>query len=161
MISAYEHGRRDPSWGTIDRLVHAAGAVAELRVELVPPDGFTIGDLSRLLRDADDGRRRRLVLEFVTRFHGTPPHERRGLLVERPDDTKLPTWDALVGALAEHLAFHEAIDPPQWCSDPDRFLPQPWYWVDLPSVRRRAVAGAPTAFRRRNVWVDRVDLERR
>lgn len=67
----------------------------------------------------------------------------------------------MLGAIAEHLSLHEAFDAPDWCTEPIRFLDHPWYWVDLPSVRRRALTGAPTAFRRRNVWVDRVDLQRR
>lgn len=162
MISAYERERRDPTWGTFDRLIRAAGAVAELRVEPLAETAFTIADLGRhLARADDDGRRRRLALEFVGRFWDTPTNERRGLVVDRPAPTGDRPWDALLGAVTEHLAFHEAVEAPPWCSEPDRFLDRPWYWVDLPSVRRRVLTGAPTAFRRRNVWVDRVDLERR
>lgn len=161
MVSAYEHGRRDPSWRTFDRLIRAAGAVIELRIQPLPDDSFTLADLAPQLASAkDDSRRRRLVLEFIQRFWDAPPDERCALLVDPPASAADRHWDALVSALAEHLAFHEATDPPAWCTEPDRFLDHPWYWVDLPSVRRRALTGAPTAFRRRNVWLDRVDLER-
>ena len=162
MVSAYERARRDPSWKTFDRLIRGAGAVTELRVEPLADTAFTLADLGRhLAGGTDDRRRRRLVLDFVGRFWDTPPHQRRALLVDQPAPTGERPWDALVGAIAEHLAFHEAVDPPEWCTEPDRFLDRPWYWVDLPSVRRRALTGAPTAFRRRNVWVNRIDLERR
>jgi transcriptional regulator with XRE-family HTH domain len=162
MVSAYEHGRRAPSWTTFERLVGGAGAVAELRVEPLPDNAFTVADLGvHVAAGTDDPRRRRLVLEFLARYAATPSHQRRALLVGRPDPTGERTWDALLGATAEHLAFHDAVDPPEWCVEAGRFLDRPWYWVDLPSVRRRALAGAPTAFRRRNVWVDRIDLERR
>jgi hypothetical protein len=161
MVSAYEHARRAPSWTTFERLVGGAGAVAELRVEPLPDNAFTIARLGELLAAAgNDSRRRRLVLEFFGRFASTPPHQRRALFVDRPEPTGERPWDAMLGAIAEHLAFHDAVDPPEWCVEPNRFLDRPWYWVDLPLVRRRTLTGAPTAFRRRNVWVDRIDLER-
>lgn len=161
MVSAYEHARRSPSWTTFERLVGGAGAVAELRVEPLPDNAFTVARLGDLVAiAANDRRRRRLVLEFLGRFAATPAHQRRALLVPRPEPTGETPWDALLGGIAEHLAFHDAVDPPDWCAEPGRFLDRPWYWVDLPSVRRRTLTGAPTAFRRRNVWVDRIDLER-
>lgn len=162
MVSTYERARRVPSWETFDRLIRGAGAVPELRVEPLADNALTLADVGRhLATGRDDGRRRRVVLDFIGRFWDTPPDHRRALLVDRPDATGDARWDALLGAMAEHLAFHEAVDPPEWCMEPDRFLEGAWYWVDLPSVRRRARVGAPTAFRRRNVWVDRVDLERK
>ncbi len=162
MVSRYEHAQRDPSWETFHRLIRAAGAVPELRVEPLADGAITLDDLGgHLAAENDDRRRRRLVLDFIGRFGDTPPEHRRALVVDRPVTTGEPPWDALVGAIAEHLAFHEAFDPPEWCAEPDRFLDRPWHWVDLPSVRRRALTGAPTAFRRRNVWVDRIDLDRR
>ena len=163
MISIYERGHRDPSWSTFRRLVHGAGAAAEVRLEPLPVGearAFTVAELGRQLEDTIDRRRRRIVLEFVSRFADTEPTHRIALLLDEPTPVGDPRWDALLGALAEHLAFHEAVDPPQWCTSPSRFLDHAWYWVDLPSVRRMAQLGAPTAFRRRNVWVDRSDLKR-
>ncbi|MHB8465659.1 MAG: helix-turn-helix domain-containing protein [Acidimicrobiales bacterium] len=162
MVSVYEHGRRQPTWTTFRRLLRAAGAVAEVRVEPLPEHGLSLAELAaHLAATDDDRRRRRLVLEFVGRFTDSPRERRRSLIVERPAPSGDRRWDALLGALAEHFAFHDAVDPPSWCTDPDRFLDVAWYWVDLPSVRRAAVTSAPTSFRRRNVWLDRVDLDRR
>ena len=162
MISVYEHQGREPTWTTFRRLIRAAGAVAELRVDPLPPAALTLADLADHLATAeDDSRRRRLVLDFIGRYIQTPPDSRRSLLSEEPNATHDGRWDALLGALAEHLAFHDDIDPPQWCAKPIRFLDAAWYWVDLPSVRRRAVLTAPTSFRRRHIWIDRADLDRR
>lgn len=162
MVSVYERARREPTWATFRRLLRASGAVAEVRIEQLPADGLTLSELADLLAaTTDDGRRRRLVLEFVGRFADTAPDGRRGLIVERPAPTGDRRWDALLAALAEHLAFHDAVDAPSWCTDPDRFLDAAWYWVDLPSVRSWTVTATPTSFRRRNVWVDRADLDRR
>jgi len=161
MVSAYEHARRAPTWTTFERLVGGAGAVAEIRVEPLAENAFTVAGLGgHVAASRDDHRRRRLVLEFLAQFATTPEFQRRALLVSRPEPTGERPWDALLGAIAEHLAFHDAVDPPGWCVEAGRFLDRPWYWVDLPSVRRRALTGAPTAFRRRNVWVDRIDLQR-
>lgn len=38
VISAYEHGRRDPTTGTLRRLLAAAGEVLELRLAPTPPE---------------------------------------------------------------------------------------------------------------------------
>jgi transcriptional regulator with XRE-family HTH domain len=161
MVSVYEHEGRDPTWATFTRLLRAAGAVAAIVVETLPSDAFSLSDLAEHLSAAeDDRRRRRLVLDFIGRYFNTPPEHRRALILEPPAPTGDTRWDALVGALAEHLAFHDAVDRPSWCTEDDRFLDAAWYWVDLPSVRRSATATAPTAFRRRNVWIDRADLER-
>jgi transcriptional regulator with XRE-family HTH domain len=161
MISLYERGLREPTWPTFLRLLSAADAVAEVRVANLDGQHLTLESLAKHLRDAEsDSRRRRLILDFVGRYRDADAGRRVGLLLGRPESTGDLRWDALLGALAEHLAFHDAVDPPAWCVEQDRFLDLPWYWVDLPSVRRRALLGAPTAFRRRNVWIDRVDLER-
>ena len=161
MISLYERQGREPTWTTFVRLIRGAGAVPALRVEPLPPAALTLADLADHLAAADDDRRRRrLVLEFVGRYSATQLDRRRSLIAERPDPTGDRRWDALLGAMGEHLAFHDDIDPPQWCADADRFLAAAWYWVNLPSVRRRALLTTPTAFRRRNVWLDRADLQR-
>jgi len=162
MVSVYEHERRQPTWATFVRILRAAGAIAAVVVEPIRADAFTLSELAdHLSASLDDRRRRRLVLEFIGRYSNTPPEHRRALILEHPALTGDERWDALVGALAEHLAFHDAVDRPSWCTDDDRFLDAAWYWVDLPSVRRSATTNAPTAFRRRNVWIDRADLERR
>jgi hypothetical protein len=161
MVSVYEHERREPTWPTFTRLLRAVGAVAVVLVEPLPANALTLSDLApHLSATHDDRRRRRLVLEFIGRFSNTPPSHRRGLILERPILIGDRRWDALLGALAEHLAFHDAIDPPSWCTEDDRFLDAAWYWIDLPSVRRSTTTTAPTAFRRRNVWIDRADLQR-
>lgn len=163
MVSLYERGRREPTWPTFVRLLAAADATAEARVVQLPGEGarLTVVGLAEYVREArSDSRRRRLVLDFVGRYAASEPVRRVALLLAPPGPAGDQRWDALLGALAEHLAFHDATDAPNWCAERHRFLDRPWFWVDLASVRRRALVGAPTAFRRRNVWVERSDLER-
>jgi transcriptional regulator with XRE-family HTH domain len=163
MLSRYENGRRDPSWDTLRRLLRAVDVEVELRTEPMPtaPGVRTLTEMAEaLMSERTDSRRLRNVLDFVTRYGSLPPSLRGALLLAAPPLTGDERWDAMLAAVAEHLAFHDEIDPPSWSLDADRFLPVPWYVVDLPSVRRRVRLGAPTAFRRRNVWLDRSDLVR-
>ena len=53
VVSAYEHGRRDPSFTTLARLIEAGGE--QLRISAAPP----VQDLPRA-RDADEHNRRLL-----------------------------------------------------------------------------------------------------
>jgi transcriptional regulator with XRE-family HTH domain len=162
MVSAYEHDRREPTWSTFRHLLSAAGSVADLRVAPMPRAAFPLSELTDSICAASDPtRRRRLVLDFITRYNATDLIARRALVLDPPASTGDQRWDALLAAIAEHVAFEDAFDAPTWCATPERFLDAAWFWVDLPSVRRRALISAPTAFRRRNVWVDRSDLDRR
>ncbi len=47
VISAYEHGRRDPTTATLRRLIGAAGERLELRLAAVPPDFPPAHDLDQ------------------------------------------------------------------------------------------------------------------
>ncbi|MGQ0464099.1 MAG: helix-turn-helix domain-containing protein [Sporichthyaceae bacterium] len=163
MVSRYERGRREPTWPTYQRLIAATGAVAVVRVADLPrdPGTMSISELGAYLTEArSETTRRRLALDFLGRFAASDPHRRVALLLAEPGSTGEPHWDALLAGLAEHLAFHDGWDAPDWVFEPARFLDTPWYFVDLPSARGRADASSPTAFRRRNVWIDRSDLER-
>jgi uncharacterized protein len=54
VISAYEHGRRDPSFGTLERLVHAAGEHLRIGAEVAkggPPPARDPAEHARRLVD--------------------------------------------------------------------------------------------------------------
>lgn len=62
-MSAYERARRDPTWGTFDRLIRAPDAVTELRVEPLADTALTIADRGHHLARASEDGRRRLVFD--------------------------------------------------------------------------------------------------
>lgn len=161
-IAAYESGRKQPTTGTLDRIVRAGGVeLSWAVVRCTPYRAMTLADLAAALRAADDDLGRRLLtLEFVQEFGGVQSEARHALLVQRPAPTGDARWDALVGALAEHLAFHHELAYPQWAEEPDRFLDQWWFPIDTPAARAAAIAHAPAAFARRGVFVERRDLLR-
>lgn len=81
-------------------------------------------------------------------------------IANEPAPTGDARVDALLGAVAEHVAFHRDIEAPAWCSASTRFLHEAWFPVDLPSVRVRALVSSPASFWRRGVYIDRSDLDR-
>lgn len=122
---------------------------------------MTLADLAVGLRSmAIDADRRRLVLEFVEEYSWEPVDRRARLLGERPATTGDPRYDALIAALAQHLAYHDGIEIPEWAYEADRFLEQWWFPIDLPSVRTDALVHSPAAFRIRGIFIGTGALDR-
>ena len=124
-------------------------------------DAMTVVDLALGLRRMhSDPDRRRLVLEFVEEYRWEPVALRARLLGERPPTTGDPRYDAFMAALAEHLAYHDGIEVPEWAYEADRFLEQWWFPIDLPSVRTDALVHSPGAFRIRGIFIGTGALDR-
>ena len=68
--------------------------------------------------------------------------------------------DAWLGAYAEHLAQRLRQPTPPWAFAPDRIAPEPVFdaGAENPELRIRALAYAPAAFKRRNIFTPSVDL---
>jgi transcriptional regulator with XRE-family HTH domain len=71
VVSAYEHGRRDPSFTTLAKLVEAAGE--ELQIDALAP----MSDLPRP-RDADEHNRR--LLDVLSLADAVPARKRSTVL---------------------------------------------------------------------------------
>lgn len=122
---------------------------------------MTLAALGRRLAQADsESERRRLVLEFLEEFRWEPLDEQAGLLEAPPAPTGDQRYDALLAALAEHLAYHDDLAVPDWVYDDDRFLDQWWFPIDLPSVRADALVHSPGAFRIRGIFIGTGALDR-
>lgn len=130
----------------------------------VERDGYqpmTISDLGRRLASAaSEVERRRLVLEFVEEYRWEPPEHRSALLARPPALTGDRRYDALLAALAEHLAYHDELAVPDWTYADDRFLDRWWFPVDLPAVRADALVHSPAAFRIRGIFIGSDALDR-
>jgi len=108
----------------------------------------------------EDATVRRLVLEFLTEYADTALESRQSLLDAKPASTSDRRWDAFLGALAEHLAFHDGLTCPPWATAPERFLDRWWFLSNTPTGRAEAMVAAPASFMRRGVFIERRDLER-
>jgi hypothetical protein len=80
------------------------------------------------------------------------------LTTVEPPSTGDGRYDALLAAIAEHIAARHGLPGPLWTVTVDRFLPRAWWVSTLPSARVHAVLWTPVAFRRRGVYLDRHDL---
>lgn len=104
----------------------------------------------------DEAERFRIVLEFVRawREDGLTTAEREVMIVEEPRLSGSARWDALIAAVAEHLARPAGLTIPRWALNPERFLDRPFFPIAHRSVRTAALIAAPAAFRRRGVFLD-------
>lgn len=68
--------------------------------------------------------------------------------------------DAWLAAYAEHLASRINHSPPAWAFQKSRIVPEPWFADESggPALRALALANAPLAFKRRNLYTDTVEL---
>ncbi|HWE53959.1 MAG TPA: hypothetical protein VG435_00520 [Acidimicrobiales bacterium] len=122
---------------------------------------MTLEDLGgRLALESSEAGRRRLVLEFVEEYRWEPREHRAALLKARPATSCDRRYDALLAALAEHMAYHDDLAVPDWAYDDDRFLEQWWFPVDLPAVRAEALVHSPAAFRIRGIFIGSGALDR-
>ncbi|WP_432978600.1 hypothetical protein [Dactylosporangium sp. CA-233914] len=119
---------------------------------------MTIADLAvHLARQADEKTRWKHVWAFLEEYRWEPAGRQPALLQEEPAPTGDEQWDALLAALAEHLAARLDQAPPQWSRS--RVLATAWFPSSLPSKRMEALVWAPAAFRKHGVYLSARDLE--
>ena len=115
---------------------------------------------ARGVRDgwSDEELYRLIVRQLQRSFHSRDDAQRRTMLASRPrlTDTK---WDAVLGAVIEHVARTHGYEPPAWVEEPERFLAAP---VNLNGCQTDSdSAWQPGAFLRRGVGIDSRDLDHR
>jgi hypothetical protein len=68
--------------------------------------------------------------------------------------------DAWLAAYAEHLSVKAGVQPPNWVFTSSRVLAEPSFndKNESPRMRALALANAPLAFKRRNIYTPSVDL---
>jgi len=119
---------------------------------------MTIADLAgRLARTADAGVRWKLVWEFLEEYRWEARDVQPALLRDVPALVGDERWDALLAALAEHLAAGHDLAPPPWAES--RVLRRPWFPAELKTQRAEALVWAPAAFRKHGVYLSARDLE--
>lgn len=160
LVRDYLRGAKQPSVAQLARLVRSLGL--EPVVDLVPAyRAMTLRGLGdHLVDDVDETRRWRLLQEFLRGYGEEGGAAQETLIAERPPLVD-PRWDALLGGVAEHLAFHGRMPVPAWALTPDRFLDRWWFpgAVDAEGRTWRMMS-APAALAARGVWLDRAALAR-
>ena len=119
---------------------------------------MTLADLGRRLARVDDAKTRwKLVWEFLEEYRWEPDDVQPSLLRDEPHATGDERWDALLAALAEHLAAQRDQAAPEWTEI--RVLRRPWFAAELEAQRAEALVWAPAAFRKHGVYLSARDLE--
>lgn len=133
------------------------------RTDLRPPTpATTAASLSTIAQAIvehpdDDSTRLRLFFEF-TRGADEAGSSALSLVDEEPILTGDQRYDALLGAIAEHITSRYGLSAPLWTATTDRFLYRAWWISALPSARIQAMLWTPGSFRRRGIFLDRRDL---
>lgn len=68
-------------------------------------------------------------------------------------DRKTQRWAAFCAAMVEALCLHCNVPCPEWAYEKRFILSQPWFYYQDSGSRARLLATAPTAFKKRNVYV--------
>jgi hypothetical protein len=119
---------------------------------------MTMADLvDHLTRRPDEKIRWKYLWEFLEEYRWEPADRRPSLFHDEPSTTGDEQWDALLAALAEHLAAELDLAPPEWSRS--RVLATPWFPSSLRSKRMEALVWAPAAFRKHGVYLSARDLE--
>lgn len=119
----------------------------------------TLERVSHRVRGGEDLRF--AVREFLDEFDLLAREDlRRRAIRARPEPTGDARADALLGALAEHLAAVCGFDRPEWAVEHERFLDRFWFVSPVSGFRALAVAQSPAAFRRRGIFIAEGALQR-
>ena len=108
----------------------------------------------------EDEVKRMVVCGLPRWFAHLPRREQREQLARRPAPTRT-RWDALIAAMAEHLAEFHGHPVPQWVDEPDRFLETTWVLPESELMRLESLWYAPPAFIRHGAIPDPADLDAR
>lgn len=129
------------------------------RTDLQPaPSALTLTATAEfIIRAREERTRLRLFFEFCRGADESGPAA-LPLVDLEPPLTGSERFDALLAAVAEHVASRFGTPAPLWTATTDRFLPAPWWISPLPSARIQAMLWTPAAFRRRGIYLDRADL---
>jgi len=98
-----------------------------------------------------------LVWEFMEEYRWETAEVQPSLLRDEPQPVGDERWDALLAALAEHLAALHDLAPPPWADS--QVLRRPWFPAELQVQRADALVWAPAAFRKHGVYLSAKDLE--
>ena len=119
---------------------------------------MTVTDLAVYLSQTTDEKTRwKTFWEFLEEYRWEPHDIQAALLLDEPPSVGDERWDALLAALAEHLAAQRDLAPPSWADL--RVLERPWFPAELRVQRADALVHAPAAFRKHGVYLAATDLE--
>jgi hypothetical protein len=120
----------------------------------------TLAEVQRLVRI--EGEKLRFCLAgFLDQFYtDRDPASRYARIIDDPGLSDDERFDALMGAIGEHLSRRWLIGPPPpWTDDPARFLSRPWF-MGPERMKGFLLVESPMAYRRRFIFTEAEPLRR-
>ena len=102
---------------------------------------------------------RAIVVNLPRQLQALDKDARRRVLAAPPPLTHTP-WDALIAAVAEHVAMRDGLGIEAWMNAPERFVDEPWL-AGNKIMRWEAMWYTPAAFVRHGTPVHPSDLDER
>lgn len=164
-MASYESGRLVPRFGTIERILEAAGHELLLTARPIVRRGAEpVAEVSRELREIlqQEGRRGawRRLLDFVDDVRGSPRPGKEWLVADEPPPCGDARFDAAMAALVELLCDEVGLPWPGWTDAPERFV-EPWWFVSgLPGYEAMALRDSPVELKRHGVFVNEGAFDR-
>lgn len=119
----------------------------------------TVAENIRRENRSDDGRPWYPIYNFLTDVREAGSETKQAMIRDEPPGTGDERFDAYLGAVAEHLAFHNNLSKPDWCEGDGRFLNESWAVPDGERHKSMALIESPAAFRRRGIFIMKDDLK--
>jgi len=159
-VAAYETGARNPSLGTLERLLGACAQDVDLIVRPRMRRGAaSLTDLAKTIHEdlsaGEEQNATRLLFGFADDFRGSSRPGRSALVAAEPPSTGDPRFDAALAASAEFFAAEAGIEVPAWVDGPDRFVEPWWFVASRPAFHAYTLAHTPAAFARHGVFIAR------
>ena len=120
----------------------------------------TLAEVQRLVRS--EGEKFRFCpAGFLDQFYGDrDPASRYARIIDDPGLTGDERFDALMGAMGEHLSRRCLLrPPPPWTDDPARFLSRPLF-MGPEEMKGFLLVESPMAYRRRFIFTEAEPLRR-
>jgi transcriptional regulator with XRE-family HTH domain len=154
--SEIERGVHDPSVGTIDRLLRAAG----WQLTVIPtraPTATAVAISIRAGGPTSEERAFRSLLSLSDGLASAEPTLRVALCVAPPPPTGDLRFDAAIAAVVEYHLSRSKLPVPPWVREPARTLAEPW--TPDPYAGPELTAEVPERFRRHGVLLAERELE--
>lgn len=157
VVADIERGGRDPSVGTLERLLRPTGHRLIAIPTWAASASETADEIRESLRENRPERALRLLIALSDGLVEQTPDIRVALCVTPPGLCGDPRFDAAIAAVVDHHLRSHRLPVPAWVSDPSRVLADRWT-VDL-FADDSVVDETPIAFRRHGVLLALRELE--
>lgn len=118
----------------------------------------TLAEVSSRRSEGDEAYRIALA-QYLDNFYVNPAR-RQAMIDPEPPATGAALQDAMLGAIAEHLARRWDLVIPAWTEAGFRFLHRPHFATPIEALKATLLAQSPIAFRRRMIFVEHEPLRR-